>query len=352
MTKKPNDAVEVELLMNQTVKSLALSLIILSCVLISGCEESPKPVATWQHAAVGMLDASLSDDGRYALVSSVNHQAGYWDLQANELLFQWRHNDNPEDGIIATDISPDGTRAITADNRTFVIWNTSNGQAYGYWEAPAQIAAVAISDKGRFVLLGLRNGKVIHISMETGRRLEFTAHRVEPIASVDLSPNGLWAFSGASDGRAILWNTQTAQPRFIFEHDTRVTLVRLQRQGQLAFTAGTRGNAILWDLSNGTEITRLQLKPREYVTTAVAFSADGSKLVTGAPDRDIVLWSTRNGAKLAAWQAKTREVSRPVGAIVWAVAFDKDGQHIVTEASSGYGQKWRIPELNPSGAPL
>ncbi|MEE4244889.1 MAG: hypothetical protein V2I33_05735 [Kangiellaceae bacterium] len=312
-------------------------------VLLTGCEQAVEADASWQHAAVGVLDATVSDDGKFAVVSSVNHGVGYWDLTRNELLYQWRHNDNPDDMILATDISPDGTRAITANQRTFIIWDTSNGRNYGYWQAPADITAVAISELGRFVLLGLKNGKVIHIAMETGRRLEFTGHRDESIASVDISANGTWAFSGGNDHRAILWNTRSGEPRYIFEHDTRVTQVRLEAKGRLAFSSGTRGNAIIWDLERGAERTRLRLKSREYVISAAAFSSDATIIATGAPGRDISLWSTRSGVRVLQRQAKIRQQWKPSGAIVYALAFSSNDQFLISEASSGWGQKWSVP---------
>jgi len=306
------------------------------------CEKSTPPVAKWQHAAVGLLDASVSRDGRFAVVSSVNHGAGYWDLEKNELLFEWKHNDNPEDGILSTDISPDGSRAITADKQTFIIWNTNHGKPYGYWQTPAEINDVAISDKGRHVLLGLSNGLVIYTDIETGRRIEFKGHGNEAILSVDISPNGLWAFSGGNDHRAILWNTQTGKPRYVFQHEARVTLVALEHSGSLAFSSGNRGNAVIWDLSSGAEKTRLALKPREYVISAAAFSSNGKLVATGAPGRVIRVWSTQNGAKLNEWKASTRNQWKPSGAIIWALAFHEDGQHLISESSAGFGEKWRL----------
>ncbi|NVJ49101.1 MAG: hypothetical protein HWE13_00750 [Gammaproteobacteria bacterium] len=313
-------------------------------LILSSCDKGPEAVAKWPHAAVGMYEASLSDDGRLALVATVNHQASLWDLERNERLFDWRHNDNPDAGITATDLSPDGSRAITADNRTFVIWNTRSGKPYGYWQAPATITAVALADKGKYVLLGLVDGRAIHIDMETGRRLEFTGHRDNRIASVDMSANGLWAFTGAYDRRAVLWNTQTGLPRYVFEHESRVSQVRLEAQGRLAFSSGTRGNAVIWDLESGSERVRLALKPREYVISSAAFSTDGQLLATGAPGRDIRLWSTQSGALLQSWQAAVRNQWKPSGAIVWAVAFTADG-HLVSEASSGFGEKWLLPAM-------
>jgi len=152
-------------------------------LLLAACQVEKESVAEWPHAAVGMLDAAISQDGRFALVSSVNFGAAYWDLDKNELKFQWKHDDNPNNSITAVNLSPDGSRAITADKETFIIWNTNSGKAYGYWKAPADIRSVALSNKGRYALLGLGDGRAIHIDMNTGRRLEFTGHRKEAVAS-------------------------------------------------------------------------------------------------------------------------------------------------------------------------
>ncbi|TQV89153.1 WD40 repeat domain-containing protein [Aliikangiella coralliicola] len=321
-----------------------LTLLICLSAMLTACQPEKKSIAEWPHSAVGTLDAAISRDGRFALVSSVNFGAGYWDLEKNQLKFQWTHNDNPEDGIIAVNISPDGSRAITADKRTFIIWNTNSGKAYGYWEAPADIRAVAIANKGRYVLLGLGSGKAIHIDMNTGRRLEFTGHRNEAVASVDLSANGVWAFTGGNDYRAVLWNTKTGKPRHLFEHDTRVTQVKLGISGKKAFTSGTLGNATIWDIQSGAEISRLSLRPREYVISAASFSEDGGQLLTGAPGKDISLWDVSSGERLFRWTARTRKEGKPGGAIIYAVGFSEDGRHVLSESSAGYGEKWSLAD--------
>ncbi|MGB0495401.1 MAG: WD40 repeat domain-containing protein [Kangiellaceae bacterium] len=317
--------------------SLFLSILL---IFLCACNQTEKAAAEFQHSAVGTVDAVISDDARYSIVSSVNHGVGYWDLKENKLLFNWSHNDSDEQGIVATGLSPDNKRAITADSRNFVIWNTTSGKSYGYWRAPARIRAVAISDLGRYVLLGLEDGRAIHIDMNTGRRLEFTGHRQEAVASVDLSANGLWAFTGGNDYRAILWNTQTGIPKRLFEHETRVTLLKLNPAGSLAFTAGTLGNAHIWDLTNGEKLTSLNLKKREYIIVSANFSHDDQYLVTGAPGRDISLWDINNGKREKQWRARTRDQWKPSGAIIYAVAFSLDDKNIYSESSAGYGELW------------
>ncbi len=304
------------------------------------CNQSERAAEESQHTAVGTLDAVISDDARFSIVSSVNHGVGYWDLKKNQLLFNWSHSDSDEQAIIATGISPDNKRAITADNRNFVIWNTTSGQSYGYWRAPARIRAVAISNLGRYVLLGLEDGRAIHIDMNTGRRIEFTGHRAEAVASVDLSANGVWAFTGGNDYRAILWNAKTGKPKRLFEHKTRVTLMKLNESGTLAFTAGTLGNAHIWDLTNGEKLASLSLKKREYIIVSASFSHDNQQLVTGAPGKNISLWNVKNGKKIKQWQARTREQWKPSGAIIYAVAFTSNDKNIYSESSAGYGERW------------
>ncbi len=321
---------------------LQITLVAILAMLASGCNQYEESVDEVKHAAAGSLDAVISRDANYAIISSVNHGTGFWDIKNNERLYNWDHGDAPEREIIATNLSPDGSRAITADSRNFSIWNTNSGKSYGFWQAPAKIRAVALSNKGRYVLLGLEDGRAIHIDMNTGRRLEFTGHREEAVADVDLSANGLWAFTGGADYRAVLWNTKTGKPKRLFEHTTRVTLLRLSNSGERAFTAGTKGNAFIWDLTTGQQVAKLALKEREYVITAARFSNNEQWLVTGAPARNISLWSSQSGKQLKRWQARTRNQWKPSGAIIYSLAFTPDDQFIYSESSAGYGEKWLV----------
>ncbi|MET1255848.1 WD40 repeat domain-containing protein [Aliikangiella maris] len=318
-------------------------LVSVSILIISSCEKKPQSVAEWPHSAIGSLDAAISPDGRLALVSSVNFGASLWNIENNERLFQWTHGeDDAGAGITAVNISPDGTRAVTAQQDTYVIWNTQTGFAYGYWKTPADITAIALSDKGRYVLIGLTTGLAIFIDMNTGRRIEFTGHRNEKVASVDLSANGLWAFTGGNDYRAVLWNTRTGKPQQLFEHTTRVTKLKLDPSGKQGFTSGTLGNATIWNLQTGAPISQLKLEKREYVISAAAFSHSGQQLVTGAPGRDISLWNSQTGDRIKQWRVRTRDAGKPLGAIVYAVSFSVDDQFVYSESSAGFAEKWSV----------
>jgi len=318
----------------------------LGILLLSACTDAVKPIAKAEHAAQGVLAADISRDGQFAVVATVHSGVGFWDLKRNVLLYQWDHGDKGQGGITAVDISPDNSRVITADRRTFVIWNANQGFAYGYWQAPADIRDVAVSDKGRYVLLGLGDGRVIHIDMTTGRRLEFLGHGERAVSSVDMSPNGLWALSGGHDYRAILWNTKTGKPKRLFEHDSRVVKVVLDSKGQYAFTAGTMGNALIWDLQTGRQVSRLKLKPREYVIAAARFAHQKQWIATGSPGRLIKVWDILSGDLLYQFYASPRQQGKPSGAIVYALAFSEDDRRLMSESSAGFGEIWDL-SVNP-----
>ncbi len=313
----------------------------------TGCEPNAIPVSKIRHTAIATYDADISDDGAYALVASVNHDAGFWDLEANVLLYNWSHSEQNDVGIIAVDISSDGARAVTATEDNMAVWDTGNGQNLGFYSLPeSDVRDVAISDHGDSLVIGLGDGRVIHLNLRTGRRLEFLAHG-EAINSIDISPNGRYVLSGANDYRAIFWDSKTGQPLFEHKHNSRVTLVALSRDGSRAFSSGIKADAFIWDIRSGDNISKLNLKDRQYVLSSARFSPDNQQLLTGAPTRQLVLWNTNNGKVKKSIKVSARYPNRASGAIIYAVGFASNGD-LLSESSAGFGERWSLNSNNQS----
>jgi WD40 repeat protein len=320
---------------------------LLSAVLatLTACGNGVEPGTRWQHATTGVYDAAISNDGRFAAVSTIVEGTFLWDLKANRPLHKWRHGENGENAISNISFSPNGNYVITADKRTYVVWDTAAGRALGYWSVDANIIDVAISNS-RDVLLGLTDGRALHINLATQRRLEVIAHRHEPVASVALSADGRLAVTGGGDGRAVVWEAGGGTEVSTFQHKSRVTIVAMDERSQRAFSADNQGGAFVWDLKSGKQISRLDLKPRMYIVSSARFSADGGRLLTGFPGREIRLWNSSSGAKVTEWRVPTRrEGWIPHGAVVYAVAFGEGERSIIAEASNGLGQRWSLDAL-------
>ncbi|QBL10610.1 hypothetical protein E0Z06_14340 [Rheinheimera sp. D18] len=312
-------------------------------LLLGGCEKlsSPLPAQQFTHVAKGSYAAALSDDARFAAVSSVQDGVALWDLQTNALKYQWRHQDAADNLVFSLAISHDNSHVLTADQHTYALWNTENGKNIGYWQLDeATVRDIAVSDNGAHLLIGKSNGGVQHITLASGRRLEFLGH-TERINSVAMSPNGRYALTGGNDYKAYLWDTQSAQIIYSFSHPSRVTKVALDPQGRYAFTADSQDLAQIWDIKTGKLISKLQFSARQQVFSAVTFSPDGKTLATGAPTRKLALWDVQTGAELQRWQVSVRPDSRPPSAVVHAVAFLGDNQ-LISESSSGIAEVWDI----------
>jgi WD40 repeat protein len=312
-------------------------------LLLSGCEKltSAPPAQQYPHVAQGSYAAAIADDGNLAAVSSIQDGVALWDLQNNALKFQWKHHDNAENLVFSLAISNNNSHVLTADDSTYALWDTQSGKNVGFWQVDeASVRDVAVSDNGAHLLIGKSNGGVQHITLASGRRLEFLGH-TERINSVAMSPNGRYALTGGNDYKAHLWDTQSAQIIYSFSHPSRVTKVALDPKGRYAFTADSQDLAQIWNIQTGQLVSTLQFTARQQVFSAVRFSSDGKYLATGAPTRKLALWEVQSGRELQNWQVSVRPDSRPPSAVVHAVAFLNDNQ-LISESSSGIAEVWEI----------
>lgn len=312
-------------------------------LLLVGCaQERSDAAASFEHAADSSYTAALSEDGSYSVVSSVHHGLAFWDVKQNALKFQWSHQGSENNLVLVTAISSDNTHVLTADRENFALWDIDSGESKGFVKVrDSNIRDVAISNGGQHILIGKSNGVVVHITTDTGRRIEFLGHQ-EKINSVAMSENGRYALSGSNDYVAYLWDTETGQVIHRFNHPSRVTKVALDPTRQYAFTADSQKQAQVWDLLTGKPVSRLQFASRHIVFSAARFNRDGTLLATGSPSRKLAIWDVKTGKKLQSWSVAPSVNSRPKSAVVHSVAFTNNDTQLLSESSSGLMEVWDI----------
>lgn len=320
------------------------TLILLSITFLQACTPSAgKPLQRYQHSIEGSYAGDISNDGKWSVISSIHHGISVWDLEKNALVYQWSQQQNSSDNLVlAIDISNTNSHALTASRENFALWNMKTGKSEGYWKVrESNIRDIAISNNGDYLLIGKGNGTVVHVAVDTGRRLEFLGHK-EKINTVDMMPNGRVAMSGGNDFIAYVWDTVTGQVVYQFNHTSRVSKVALDPQGRFAFSANSMKSAYIWDLKTGKLIATLQGTKRHEIFSSVSFSPDGKTLVTGAASSKVSVWDIATGKRIASWHVTPKEANRPTGAVVYSVAFS-DNNTLLTESSSGYAERWKIP---------
>lgn len=388
--------------------------LLLSTLMLTACQpNSSKPQQQNIHSQDGAFTATISHSGKYATVSSLYHGVAAWDLTRNGIKYNWYQtpkeqsfalfNDDSNatadnNFVLATAISFDDSHALLADKHRFSLWHLASGENIGYWQLPqatvsyrtssqenannnqlydvvtphhcepsslqagqgceftSDIRAIDVSNQGQQLLLGKSDGKVLHINLTTGRRLEFLGHQQtlfdddsgetfhlnNAINSVALSPNGHFALSGSSDQSAYLWDTRTGQVVYKFQHQARVVMVALDPKGKFAFTADSKKGAKIWDLSNGQQISQLAITARQQIFTSARFNQAGTMLVTGSPNQKLTLWQTASGKKLQQWLVTPRKNSRPASAVVYSASFINNDSQIISESSAGLSEIWNI----------
>jgi WD40 repeat protein len=118
----------------------------------------------------------------------------------------------------------------------------------------------------------------------------------------------------------------------------RVTAVALNRASGLLASAGGQslpfrpGAISIWDIAAGKEVS--QLEGHESLVWSVAFSPDGSKLATGAYNRQAKIWDAGSGKELANLEGHKNWVT--------AVAFSPDGATLATGSEDATIKLWDV----------
>lgn len=315
----------------------------LMVLFVAGCVTEQKPLKTWEHSNTGLFEAAVSHDGNFAVVSSFSEGTSYWDLNNDKRLYDWRHQDSGENNIALAVFSANDSHVLTADSRTFVVWSTETGEPLGYWAVEADILDAALSADAKHILLGLKDGRSLHIDRLSGRRLEVIAHRNEWVTSVAMSADGRIVATGGNDNRVMVWDSQSGDELQRFEHSHRIVKVALDHAAKQLLTADENRNAYVWSLDSGQQNTQLKLQRNELIIVDARFSASGKELLVAFPGRKFGLWSTNTGRRLQGWSTPSRKHGWvPQGSTVYAVAFSNNDSTIVAQSSNGLGGKWKI----------
>lgn len=200
---------------------------------------------------------------------------------------------------------------------------------YGHSE---YINSIAISPDGSCLASASFDNTIKVWDLRTGAELRtLTGH--DMVFSVTYTPDGTCIASASADRSLKLWNARTGAEIRTIEGQSRnpknVSLCVAFSPDSTQLALGDDNNIKLRDVRTGTELHTLE--GHTHFVNRVAFSPDGSRLVSASEDKTLKLWDVRTGAELCT-------LSEHRG--IQSVAFSPDGTCIASGIGDGTVKLW------------
>jgi WD40 repeat protein len=233
----------------------------------------------------GTVAAAFTPDGSKVLttIGLPNPAARLWDVESGELVkeFKW-----PGSWPMSAVLSPDGSKlAAGAQDGRVRIFNVATGTPTRTLtlETAAWIRAIAMAPNAPLLACsGLDFGAELY-NYETGELLQSFYANAGWVTSVAFSPDGKTLLIGWQDGLIRLFDVATRQMRKeFFASGGFLNAAVYSPDGQFILTGEGWPFfvATIYDAQTGQELRRLA--GQKWEVGAVAFSADGRGVLTGA----------------------------------------------------------------------
>ena len=315
---------------------------------------------TGQQAAHSSVVTSVvfSPDGLTLASGSWDGTIKLWDVRNGRLKLK-RTLRGDWDEVEAIAYTPDG-RAIAGlgtgfDGALFgavTLWAGGEAPGRELIRASGKLDAIAFSRDGRTLATASGDSRTVMLwDVATGRKLASLEGHQDPIWSIAFSPDGrtlaaasgrVPAMSESSEvepmGEIRIWDLTRQQPATLtefFGHKHGIVAIAYSPDGTTLVSGGFDRTARLWDVRSGSE--RATLQGHEGWVAAVAFSPDGSLVATGSHDHAIMLWDATNGNQLASLHGHTGNV--------YTVAFSPEGKLLASGSLDGTVRLWELSRL-------
>ncbi len=290
-------------------------------VLKSVTEETPKPVREinpmipdWLEEVIERLHAKKPDDR----LQSAADLAGLFRQKLVEL-----QASAPRQRTSTPPVRAVGTRRAT---RGLILW-ARIGQIL-----TALLALLAVTELVGWTKLLNRRGAGSPEVVVSPQHVRTLNANVGPIWAAAFSPDGKSLLTGIEDGAVKIWDVEAGRVKATLNaHGAPVWTVVYNEKGDRFASASDDGAAKVWDSATNKELHMLKHDADSGVK-ALAFSPDGTRIVTG----------TRNG-KLIIWDAQTGDVFKKtrghLGTIM-SLAYSRDGKTIASASGDKSIKLW------------
>ncbi|MBA3872620.1 MAG: protein kinase, partial [Anaerolineae bacterium] len=266
-----------------------------------------------------LYSVAVSADAHYAIVGTGrdnvdnnsfvpknNFGLALWDLQKNTLI---QHLDGHTESVYDVAFSKDNKTIYSASaDKTIRHWQIGNpAENRIFANLDSSVLSLAISSDSQSLASGSEDGSLILWNTTTGDKICATSGNKSEIWDIAFSPDGKIIATGSggknvtsgelSDASITLWDKSTCHKiRQFIGHTNAVLSVAFSPDGSKLVSSSADHTAQIWDVNTGQELNHL-IDQLDQVTVA-RFSPDGEYILTGSLDKTMILWDVASGSQI------------------------------------------------------
>jgi WD40 repeat protein len=234
--------------------------------------------------------------------------------------------------------SPDAERVATCGSGPLVtIWDVRSGKRILSLAAKIDyVYTVAFSPDGKQLALVYDDRTVKFWDTTTGQELSSLKADILCRLSyrIAFSPDGTSIAAACANGDIILWNINSGRSVVFGRDNSTVSTMAFSRDGSNLVTGGWETTVKLWDVKTRKKL--MDLGQVDLLYCGATFSPDGKRLITGSTEGTVKIWDVLTGQELMTLHKMEK------ASLVTSITFSSDGRSLITSSLSGSIKVWRL----------
>ncbi|KAF4609654.1 hypothetical protein D9613_012003 [Agrocybe pediades] len=292
--------------------------------------------------AKSIFSVVFSPDNCKIAAGSENGNTWIWDIHTANLLAGPLYMEGG-DRVSSLAFSSDSSKLASYSDSIIIVWDSSSGKVLsGPFETKDFLSystgSLAFTAHDSNILLVSDNGMVHILDPHTGSDLvesfEVTNKEAGELVSNVISPDTTMVAVSYEEGTICIWNVHTRTIICsLFAGHGNSTALAFSHDGKKLISGSSNGTIQIWDVDTGNAMAG-PFKGHTAAISSLALSFDGTKLISGSRDYSVCLWNVfRNESNIAL-------PCQSVTAAVHTVAWSSDGTRIASGQLDGTVAVW------------